>query len=67
MVRPQPVIRKAEARIARRVSRTRTRPLPKRWPLALSLIGAVAASLVLWAGIFFLIDLVGDLLRAWAT
>lgn len=30
----------------------------KRWPMALSILGAVGASLVLWAGIFWLISTV---------
>jgi hypothetical protein len=34
------------------------RALQKRWPMALSILGAVGASLVLWAGIFWLVSLV---------
>ena len=33
----------------------------KRWSLFLSIFGAVAVSLLLWAGIFLLVDFVGQL------
>lgn len=35
----------------------------KRWPMALSIVGAVGASLVLWAGIFWLIGAVMESFR----
>jgi hypothetical protein len=35
-----------------------SRASQKRWPMALSILGAVGASLVLWAGIFWLIGAV---------
>ena len=34
------------------------RALQKRWPMALSILGAVGVSLALWAGIFWLVSVV---------
>jgi hypothetical protein len=39
------------------------RALQKRWPVALSILAAVGVSLILWAGIFWLIGAVISLFR----
>jgi hypothetical protein len=52
----QAALSKAQASVATHVPDHRA--LQKRWPMALSILGAVGASLVLWAGIFWLVSLV---------
>jgi hypothetical protein len=39
------------------------RALQKRWPMALSILAAVGVSLVMWAGIFWLVGAVIGLFR----
>lgn len=39
------------------------RALQKRWPMALSILGAVGVSLAMWAGIFWLVGAVIGLFR----
>jgi hypothetical protein len=45
----------------------RSRVRAERWPLYWSVFGAVAASLVLWAGIFFAIDVAADVLASFGA
>lgn len=57
----QVVLTKAEATSAPPV--VDHRALQKRWPMALSILGAVGVSLVMWAGIFWLVGAVIGLFR----
>jgi hypothetical protein len=57
----QAVLTKAEATSAPPV--VDHRALQKRWPMALSILGAIGVSLLMWAGIFWLISVVIGLFR----
>lgn len=50
---PQAAVREAPVRVAP----AQPRPVQKRWPMALSIWGAVAVSLAMWAGIVWIISL----------
>lgn len=50
---PQPALSEAEVRVA-----VPPRPAPKRWPMAASILGAVAVSLAMWAAIAWAVGLV---------
>jgi hypothetical protein len=57
----QAVLTKAEATSA--PPAVEHRALQKRWPMALSILGAIGVSLVMWAGIFWLVGAVIGLFR----
>ena len=51
---PQPQTALTDAEV--RVTPAKPRPVQKRWPMALSIWGAVAVSLAMWAGIVWIIS-----------